>query len=129
MYKTRFLIFASGVTNTNAISQNYLSQIIILKWHEKEKQKHQYNNRVINIEHGTFTSLVFSLSGSVGKECSMLHKHMAQKIVNITGERYEKIMSIIRCIMSFLILQFCSICIRGSGSLQKSELFDDFEIA
>ena len=29
----------------------------------------------MNIEHGTFTPLVFSVSGRVGKEYSMFHKH------------------------------------------------------
>ena len=58
----------------------------------------------MDIEHGTFTSLAFSVSGSVGKECSMFHKHMAQKIPNKTGERYEEIMPIIKCTLSFLIL-------------------------
>ena len=45
--------------------------------HEKEK-KREYN-RQMNIEHGTFTPLVFSVSGVLGKECSMFHKHLAKK--------------------------------------------------
>ena len=47
--------------------------------HEKEKRA-EYNRRIMNIEHGTFTPLVFSLSGVLGKECSMFQKHMAKKI-------------------------------------------------
>ena len=47
--------------------------------HEKEK-KREYNGRIMNIKHDTFTSLVFSVSGVLGKECSMFHKHMAEKI-------------------------------------------------
>ena len=98
------------------------------------------------IEHGTFTPLVFSVSVSIGKEYSMFHQHMTQKITSKTCERYEKIMSIIRYTLSFLISQsrylciiscyFCIISwyfllpfIRGSRSLQKSELVDDFAIA
>ena len=46
--------------------------------HEKEK-KQEYNKRIINIEHGTFTSLVFSVSGVLGKESSMFHKHITEK--------------------------------------------------
>ena len=84
----------------------------------------------MNIEHGTFTPLVFSVSGRVGKECS-ISTNMTQKIANKKGERYEKIMSIIRCIyiLSFLILRLCSMCIRGSRSLQKPERVDNFVIA
>ena len=71
----------------------------------------------MNIEHGTFTPLVFSVSGSVGKECFMLHERMTQKIANKTGEQYDKIISIIRSTIYFLILPFCSTCIRGDRSL------------
>ena len=46
--------------------------------HEKKK-KREYNRRIMNIEHGTFTLLVFTVSGVLGKECSMFHKHMAEK--------------------------------------------------
>ena len=53
---------------------------------------------------------------------------MAQKIPNKTGEIHEKIMSIIICTLPFLILRSCSMCIRGSRSLQQSELVDDFAI-
>ena len=33
----------------------------------------------MNIEHGTFTRLVFSVSGVLSKERSMFHEHMAKK--------------------------------------------------
>ena len=33
----------------------------------------------MNIEHGTFTQLVFSVSGVLDKKYSMIHKHMAQR--------------------------------------------------
>ena len=77
-----------------------------MKKHENEK-KRQYNKRIMNIKHGTFTPLVFSLSGGISTECSMFHKHIAEKIAVKTEERYEKILSIIRCKLSFLILRSC----------------------
>ena len=36
----------------------------------------------MNIEHGIFTPFVFFVLGSVGKWCSMFHKHLTQKIAN-----------------------------------------------
>ena len=98
------LCFDIRVINTTANSQNHLSPTKIVKRHLKEK-KRQYNNRVMSIEHCTSIPLVFSVSGSVGKEGSMFHKHMAQKIAKKTGERYEEVMSIIRCTLYFLFLQ------------------------
>ena len=121
--------FDVRVTNTNADSQKHLTTDKILERHEKEKKRH-YNHRIMNIEHGTFTPLVFSVNGSTGKECSMFHKHLAEMIATKSGERYEKIISIIRCRLSFLILKSSLMCIRGSRSFDKScTSMDDFEIA
>ena len=63
----------------------------------------------MNIGHGTFTPLVFSVNGGASPECSMFHKHLAEQIATKTGERYEKV---IRCKWSFLILRYCLMCIR-----------------
>ena len=46
--------FDVRITNTNSPSQKHLTSEKILEKHEKEK-KRQYNDRVMNIEHGTFT--------------------------------------------------------------------------
>ena len=81
----------------------------ILEKHEREK-KRQYNRRIMNIGNGTFTPLVFSVNGGMGKECSMYHKHIAEKISTKTEERYEKVLSMIRCKLSFIILRACLMC-------------------
>ena len=58
------------LTNTNARSQKHLLVRAILKKHEKEK-KRAYNSRVMNVRHGTFTTLIFCLTGGEGPElCS-----------------------------------------------------------
>ena len=122
--------FDVRVTNTNSRSQVNTPVENILKKHENEKKRH-YNRRIMDIEHGTFTPLVFSLNGGIGTECSMFHKHVAEKIANKTDECYEKIISFIQCKLSFLIIRSCLLCIRGSRShrVTKEKELDDFEIA
>ena len=51
----------------------------------------------MNVEDGTFTSLVFSLTGGEGPETSMFNKRIAQKIANKTEEKYRKVQTLIRC--------------------------------
>ena len=41
----------------------------------------------MNVEHGTFTPLVFSLTGGEDPETSLFHKHIAQKIANKKQKR------------------------------------------
>ena len=81
----------------------------------------------MKIKHGTFTLLVFSVSGGRVKECSMFYKHVAERLAIKTGERYEKIISTIRCKLSFLILNLALICVRGSRS-HNLENIDEFEL-
>ena len=54
------------------INQMYVS-------HEQEK-KRDYNARVIEVEKGTFTSVVFRCNGRAAPEASHLLKTIAQKI-------------------------------------------------
>ena len=118
--------FDIRVTNTNCRSQVNTDTMKTLEKHEREK-KRQYNHRIMNIEHGTFTPLVFSVTGVMGKECSMFHKHMADKISTKSGEKYSDIMNVLKCKLSFLILRASLLCIRGSRTHKKEcKITDDF---
>ena len=68
----------------------------------------------MNIEHGTFTPLIFSLNGGMGPECAKYHQHLAQSIADKSGEKYSSIITLIRCKLSYLILRSCLMCVRGS---------------
>ena len=107
--------FDVRVTNAHSPSQIHLTTESALKKHEQEK-KRNYNRHIMDIEHGTFIPLVFSVSGDMGKECSMFHKHVAERLAIKTSKRYGKIISTIRCKLSFLILKSALMCVRGSRS-------------
>ena len=55
----------------------------------------------MNITHGTFTPLVFLVSGVLGKECSMFHKYLAEEIAKKIYESYEQVITVIRCHLQF----------------------------
>ena len=102
-----------NIKSWNADSQKHLSVDKILKKHEQEK-KRAYNTRIMNVEHGTFTPLVYSLTGGEGPKTSIYHKYVAQKIAAKTEDKYENMLYLIRCKLSFLILRSILMCIRGS---------------
>ena len=79
--------FDIRLTNTNACSKKNLPVSTILKKHEKEKQR-ACNSRIMNVEHGTYTPLVFSLTSGEGPETSLFHEHIVQKIANKTEEKF-----------------------------------------
>ena len=54
------------------------------------EKKRLYSRRVLDTEHGTFTSLIFASTSGMGKECLQYHSRLAQLISTKKGENYAK---------------------------------------
>ena len=80
--------------------------------HEKEK-KRAYNERVIQMEKGTFTPIVMSTSGGVGNEADRHHKRIASLIAEKRRESYADVLNYIRTRLRFCLLKSVLIAIRG----------------
>ena len=80
--------------------------------HEAEK-KRLYNARIIEVEKSTFTPLVFSTSGGMGKEAETFHKRIATLISNKRGTPYSETISHVRRKLRFSILRTTLAAIRG----------------
>ena len=89
--------------------------------HEREK-KREYNERIMNIEHGTFTPLIFTIHGGMGPECAAYHQNLAEKIASKTGEQYAKVLTFMRCKLSFIVLRSALLCLRGSRIIASRNL-------
>ena len=62
--------FDVRVTHVNSTCNQNKSTESIFMEHEKEK-KRKYQQRVIDVEMGSFTPLVFGTNGGMGKECKL----------------------------------------------------------
>ena len=80
--------FDIRVMHVNFSSQAQKSTQKIFKSHEDSK-KREYLERVLNVEHGFFTPLVFGTNGGMGKECQMFMKHLATLLAEKSDERYS----------------------------------------
>ena len=116
--------FDVRVTNADAASQSNATIKSILRKHEQEK-KRAYNQRVMQVEQGTFTPLVFTVAGSMGPECSTFHKNLAEKLSNKTGEQYAHIINYIRCKISFMTIRSALLCLRGSRGPTKTATIEE----
>ena len=87
--------------------------------HETQK-KNEYNDRVLNVEHGTLTPLVFSTTGGWGKEAIKFHKHLAQLIAEKRSENYNNVMSFIRKRIRFTLLRTVLESLRGSRGFHRT---------
>ena len=113
--------FDVRVTNPDSASQVNSSIPAILRKHEEAK-KREYNNRVMQIEQGTFTPLIFTTTGSMGPECILFHKSLAEKLAAKSGERYANVMSFIRCKLSFMCIRSSLLCLRGSRTVRRNQV-------
>ena len=82
------------------------------KHHENEKKRH-YNARVMQIEKGTFTPLVFCTTGGMAPEAQKVVKRLAEKISRTKNQRYCDAISFIRRRIRFDILRTTVISLRG----------------
>ena len=84
----------------NADSYRDLTPKQIYEKHENEK-KREYAERVMAIEQGTFTPLVFPTTGGMTDECVKYHSRLAELVANKKGESYTSAISWIRAKVSF----------------------------
>ena len=70
--------------------------------------------RVIEIEHETFTLLVFGTNGGMGRECALFIKNLAMKLAEKENEQHSDVVTFLRTKLSFFILKAALLCIRGS---------------
>ena len=80
---------------------------------EKKKKRH-YNARILEVENGTFTPLVFSVYGGMGNECQIFMKRLSLLLSEKRAENYSMMSTWIRTKLSFALLRSCLMCIRGS---------------
>ena len=61
----------------------------------------QYEERIINIDHGSFCPLIFSTTGAAGPRCDRFLKRMAGMLADEDRSPYSCTLSWLRCRISF----------------------------
>ena len=65
----------------NPMAKSYSNQPLARTYNSLEKSKKaKYNERILNVEHGTFTPLVFSCFGGMGTEAQRFFNRLAVKV-------------------------------------------------
>ena len=71
-------IFDVRVTHVNSKTNQGKPTAAIFKEQESEK-KRKYQQRVLEVEMGSFTAIIFGTNGGMGEECKVFMKHSAEK--------------------------------------------------
>ena len=128
--RQRSAFFDVRICHPNADSYRDMDLNQIYRQHETEKMR-QYASRILEVEHATFTPLVFSTTGGMAVECKRYHSRLAELVATNKGESYATTKSWIRARVSFALLRSALLCLRGSRATRRIhlELTDiDFDI-
>ena len=85
----------------------------VYRRHEQEKRR-EYDQRVQEVEHGTFAPLVFAASGGMGPSTTIAYKRLASLLASKRGHPYATTMRWLRCRISFSLLRSAITAIRGT---------------
>ena len=94
--------------------------------HENIK-KRSYEQRIREVEHGSFTPLVFSASGGMAPAATITFKRLASLIAEKQQQDYNKTIAWIRCLLSFSLVRSSVMCLRGARSSYHRPAKPDFD--
>ncbi|CAH3181489.1 unnamed protein product [Porites lobata] len=121
--------FDVAVTHVNSRSSQGKYTATIFEEQENEK-KRKYNQRVMDVEMGTFTPLVFGTNGRMVLDCQNILRTLANELSTKNDKPYASVISWPRIQLSFAILRTVHRCVRGSRYPFKSrEVSEDFTFA
>lgn len=84
-----------------------------------------YEERVREVEHASFTPLVFATSGGASPLTSTFLKHLASKLADKRDLAYSTTIGWLRARLNFSLLRSAVICIRGTRSSMGRALHDN----
>ena len=80
---------------------------------EKEKKK-SYNQRVLEVEQGSFTPLVFNAMGGIGREARTFYNRLSELLADKRKEHLSVVTTWVRRKMIFSLMRSVVLCLRGS---------------
>ena len=84
---------------------------------EREKRR-TYDQRIREVEHGSFAPLVFSATGGMGPSTTIVYKRLATLLAYKRGQSYSMVIKWLRCRLSFSLLRSSIAAIRGTRQLR-----------
>ena len=101
------------MTHVNSKTNQGKPTAAIFKEQESER-KRKYQQRVLEVEMGSFTPIIFGTKGGIGEDCKMFMKHLAEKWAEKDVEGHPCVISSLRTRVSLEILKSANTSIRGS---------------
>jgi hypothetical protein len=118
--------FDIKVFNPYARSNSKFSTPSCYVHHEKMKRR-QYEQRINEVEMGSFTPVIFSATGGMGKAATIFYQRLAHMVSERRNESYSSTISWMRCTLNFSLIRSAVMCLRGSRCRFQSRLPDSVD--
>ena len=114
----------------NPIAKAYLTSDLSAAYRRNElEKKRAYGRRIRKVDQASFTPLIFSCLGGMGKESLVFYKRLAQSLADRRNQDYATTANWLRARLSFSLIRSCLLCIRGSRSVfAKNDAAEEIEI-
>ena len=107
----------------NPIARRYVNQEPAKAYEVNEKEKKRsYNDRIMQVEHGSFTPLVLSAFAGMGRECRKFYARLAHMISDKRQQNLSLISTWIRRKICFALMKSICVCLRGSRTVFSTYL-------
>ena len=94
--------------------ENAFIDVRIFNPSAQSEKRREYDQRVCEIEHATFTPLVLSTTGGMGRAAITFYRRFASMLAEIRDTPYST--ALIRCRLSFALLRASIMSISGARS-------------
>ena len=84
--------------------------------HRKNEQDktRAYGNRIQQVDHGSFTPLVFTTYGGMGPKAKCFYSRLADELAKKKHQPRNHVVAWMRCRLSFSLLRSALLCLRGT---------------
>ena len=97
------------------VAQSYMNQSLEQAHAVQEGDKNRsYKERITNVEHASFTPLVFTIAGGMGKQTQKFYCRLADMLADSRCQPKSVVTSYMRCRISFSLLRSAILCLRGT---------------
>ena len=101
----------------NPFASSYASSPLAQCYRRAElDKKRKYDERIREVENGTFSPLIFSSSGGMGPSATVVFKRIATLLSEKRGHPYSHVLYWIRTKLCYSLLRSAVMCLRGSRS-------------
>ena len=99
---------------------------------QENENRRQYEEQVLHVEHASFTPLVFTIAGGMGKAAQKCFSRLAEMLAGSRSQLKSIVTAWMQCRLSFSLLHSAILCIRGTRNklcqIVEELHYTDFEV-